>query len=82
MSDLPADFLDELRAANGKLINEISGPNRTQLQFWAVRRRGMVLVQLFPEGGVEVFRSVEDSSSIAATLGAFRAYLHTGAEPG
>ena len=66
MTDRTAPVLDELRAANGKLINEIDGPNKTQLQFWAVPRRGLVLVQIYQNGGCEVFRPVDDSNNMAA----------------
>jgi hypothetical protein len=73
MTDLTAPVLDELRAANGKLINEIDGPNKTQLQFWAVPRRGMIVVQIFPNGGFEIFRPLTQSNEIGATLEALQA---------
>jgi hypothetical protein len=74
MTDLPAPLREALHGAKALLIDEINGPNKTQLQFWAVPLRGMIVVQLLPDG-LEVFRPICDSNSTEPLLDALRVYL-------
>jgi len=75
MAQLSTPLLDALHAVNAKLINEIDGPNRTQLQFWAVPRPGVVVAQLFPNDSVEIYRPLTESNSIGVLLETLRAYI-------
>jgi hypothetical protein len=81
MIDLSSTVLGELRSANGKCFAEFNGPNESEFQFWLAGRR-VLLLQLFRDGTVEMFRPVRDHNDMPTILDALRAYLHGAEEPG
>lgn len=72
--ELPAPIMAELRAANARRVTEFDGPKGQQFQLWMGGAR-LVLAELWPDGSVHIWRQLDDTNSMAATVDALRAYL-------
>jgi hypothetical protein len=72
--ELSAPIRDELLAANARRVRELDGPKGQHFQLWMGGAR-LVLAELWPDGSVHIWRPLDDSNSMAVTVGALRVYL-------
>jgi hypothetical protein len=74
---LPKPILDELHAAQARIVSDFNGPKGRRYQVWFGGNAAIVLIELHEDEAVFLWRPLEGGSRdrMTITVDALRAYL-------